>query len=190
VLPDRYAPLIFVNGADSKSAQMFTLAHELAHVWLDKGGLFNLVNTLPANDDAERFCNQVAAEFLVPADKLQARWGEALRDDSPFRRLSRWFKVSPVVAARRALDLNLIDRAQFFAFYRKDQEEWEEKKLKEKKERKGGPNFYAVQDIRLGRRFAYAVVCAALEGRLLYREAYGLTDLKGDTFNEYANRLL
>jgi len=190
VLSDRHAPLIFVNGADSKSAQMFTLAHELAHVWLDKDGLFNLVNTLPANDAAETFCNQVAAEFLVPADKLRAAWEEARTAGSPFRQLSRWFKVSPVVAARRALDLNLINRARLFAFYRKDQEEWQERKVREKKDRKGGPSFYTVQDIRLGRRFAYAVVCAAREGRLLYRDAYRLTDLKGDTFNEYANRLL
>jgi Zn-dependent peptidase ImmA (M78 family) len=190
VLSDSYAPLIFVNGADSKSAQMFTLAHELAHVWLGMDGLFNLVNTLPADDAAEKLCNQVAAEFLVPADQLTARWNEAEAAGSPFRRLSRWFKVSPIAAARRALDLNLIDRQRFFAFYRKDQEEWQAHKAKEKEERRGGPNFYKVQDIRLGRRFAYAVVVAAREGRLLYRDAYHLTDLKGDTFDRYANLLL
>ena len=190
VLCDPFAPLIFVNGADAKSAQMFTLAHELTHIWLGKDGLFNLVNTLPANEDSEKFCNEVAAEFLVPAEKLTARSREATDSGKPFQRLSRWFKVSPVVAARRTLDLNLIDRARFFAFYRKEQEEWQERKVKQRKERKGGPDFYVVQDIRLGRRFAYAVVRAAREGRLLYREAYRLTDLKGDTFNRYANVLL
>jgi Zn-dependent peptidase ImmA (M78 family) len=190
VLADPYAPLIFVNGADAKSAQMFTLAHELVHVWLGRGGIFNLVGTMPAADDTEKYCNQVAAEFLVPGKDLSARWKEAAATDKPFRTVARWFKVSPVVAARRALDLGLITRAHFFAFYQKDQEEWERRKAQEKKEKKGGPSFYVVQDQRLGRRFASAVVRAARAGRLLFRDAYELTDLRGETFNRYANHLL
>lgn len=190
VLSDPYAPLIFVNAADSKSAQMFTLAHELVHLWLGKDGLFNLIGTMPADNETERFCNQVAAEFLVPAHKLSERWQEARRKGNPFATIARWFKVSPVVAARRALDLKLISRPEFFAFYEQDQENWRKHKAEEKRTRKGGPSFYDVQDIRLGKRFAYAVVRAAREGRLLYREAYRLTDLKGETFTKYADRVL
>jgi Zn-dependent peptidase ImmA (M78 family) len=190
VLCDEYAPLVFVNGADSKSARMFTLAHELAHLWLGKDGLFNLIKMMPHRDETERFCNQVAAEFLVPGHKLSERWREANASGRPFHTIGRWFKVSPVVAARRAMDLNLITKAQFFSFYEKDREEWERRKAAEKlSRRKGGPNFYAMQDVRLGRRFAYAVVRAAREGRLPYRDAYQLTDLKGETFDRYANLL-
>jgi Zn-dependent peptidase ImmA (M78 family) len=190
VLCDEFAPLVFVNGADSKSARMFTLAHELAHLWLGQDGLFNLIKMMPHHDETERFCNQVAAEFLIPGHKLAERWQEANATAQPFHTIARWFKVSPVVAARRALDLRLITKAHFFAFYEKDQEEWERRKVKQKlKEKRGGPNFYDVQDVRLGRRFAYAVVSAAREGRLLYRDAYHLTDLKGETFDRYANLL-
>lgn len=189
VLCDDYAPLIFVNGADAKSAQMFTLAHELVHLWIGQGGLFNLINMIPHDDATERFCNQVAAEFLVPQHKLSERWHDVRTGEQPFRELARLFKVSPVVAARRALDLGLISKSEFFAFYQRDQQEWLRRKAEEKKQRKGGPNFYDVQDVRLGRRFGYAVVRAAREGRLLYRQAYQLTDLKGDTFNRYADRL-
>jgi Zn-dependent peptidase ImmA (M78 family) len=190
VLCDSHAPLVFVNGADSKSAQMFTLAHELAHLWLGRDGLFNLIRTMPHKDEAERFCNRVAAEFLVPGHKLSERWDEAKATDRPFHTIARWHKVSPVVAARRALDLGLIKKSQFFVFYEQDQEDWRRRKAADKKKRKGGPNFYDVQDVRLGRRFAYAVVRAAREGRLLYRDAYQLTDLQGETFNRYANRLI
>lgn len=190
VLCDSYVPLIFVNGADSKSAQMFTLAHELVHVWLGRGGLFNLIKMMPYEDETERFCNQVAAEFLVPGHRLRERWDEAKATDAPFPTIARWFKVSPVVAARRALDLGLIGKARFFAFYEQDQEEWRRRKVDETRTKKGGPNFYDVQDLRLGKRFAYAVVRAAREGRLLYREAYQLTDLKGETFNRYADLLV
>jgi Zn-dependent peptidase ImmA (M78 family) len=191
VLCDEFAPLVFVNGADSKSARMFTLAHELAHLWLGKDGLFNLIKMMPHHDAMERFCNEVAAEFLVPRHKLQQRWHEASASGRPFQTIGRWFKVSPVVAARRALDLNLISKTGFFAFYEADRREWQRRKAEEKqKKTRGGPNFYDVQDTRLGKRFAYAVVSAAREGRLLYRDAYALTDLKGGTFDRYANLLL
>lgn len=189
VLCDRYAPLIFVNGADAKSAQMFTLAHELAHVWLGRDALFNLVMMMPHRDQAERFCNQVAAEFLVPEHKLPQRWKEARGTDKPFHTIARAFKVSPLVVARRALDLGLISRAEFFRFYQQDQADWQRRKADERK-KAGGPNFYAVQDVRLGKRFAYEVVRAAREGRMLYRDAYQLTDLRGDTFDRYADRLI
>jgi Zn-dependent peptidase ImmA (M78 family) len=189
VLCDDYAPLLFVNGGDSKSAQMFTIAHELVHVWLGVGGLFNLIKMMPHDDATEKFCNHVAAEFLVPGHKIKERWDEARATARPFHTIARWYKVSPLVAARRALDLKLISLAEFFQFYERDQAEWRKRKEEEKEKKKGGPDFYAVQDIRLGGRFAYAVVRAVREGRLLYREAYQLTDLKGQTFENYASRL-
>jgi Zn-dependent peptidase ImmA (M78 family) len=189
VICDNFAPLVFVNGADSKSAQMFTLAHELAHVWVGQDGLFNLINTFPHSNAGEKLCNAVAAEFLVPEHKLLERWKEASVTESPFKTIARWFKVSPLVAARRALDLKLIDKARFFAFYEQDQEEWRKRKADERT-KKGGPNFYTVQDTRLGRRFAYAVVRAVREGRILYRQAYELTDLRGDAFENYAKLLI
>lgn len=191
VLCDSYAPLIFVNSADSKSAQMFTLAHELVHLWLGKGGLFNLIQMMPTDDVTEKFCNQVAAEFLVPGEKLTQRWEEVKVTSNPFHRIARSFKVSPVVAARRALDLGLITKAKFFEFYKQDQAEWKRRKEQERqKKKKGGPNFYDVQNVRLGRRFAFAVVRAAREGRLLYRDAYQLTDLKGNTFDRFSEILM
>jgi len=187
VLSDSHAPLVFVNGADTKSAQMFTLAHELAHVWLGKDGLFNLVNTMPGDDEAEKYCNRVAAEFLVPAEAMRANWPEVADSANPFDKLARTFKVSPIVIARRALDLRFIDQSRFFAFYRQKQLEWE--KNKEKKETSGG-NFYATQAVRLGRKFSSTVVRAVRADKLLYRSAYQLTGLSGQTFDSYATRIL
>ena len=104
-LTDPYAPLIFVNGADAKSAQMFTLAHELAHVWLGTGGLSGFESLLPGGTDVEDWCNRAAAELLAPERELRVRWEQVRRSQNPFEALARTFKVSPVVAARRALDL-------------------------------------------------------------------------------------
>lgn len=135
VLCDPYAPLVFLNSADSKSAQMFTLAHELAHVWVGSDGLFNLVNTLPANDANEKFCNKVAAEFLIPEYKLDAIWPQVCKKNKPYQVLARMFKVSPIVAARRILDLKLITRREFFSFYEKHQAEWNQRRAERKKRR-------------------------------------------------------
>ncbi len=186
VLCDKHAPVIFVNSADSKSAQLFTLAHEVAHVWLGTDGLFNLVNMMSSNEKTERFCNQVAAEFLISEYKLRKRWDEATATNKPFHTIARWFKVSPVVAARRALDLKLISKPDFFQFYKKDREVWQSQKRK----KKPGGNFYRNQGVRLGRRFSSAVVRATREGRMLYRDAYRLTGLKGETFDHYADIVL
>ena len=119
-LSDPHAPLIFVNGADAKSAQMFTLAHELAHLWLgDAGeGLSGFKGLQPGDGEVERFCDRAAAEFLVPAAEIQAVWRGVAGGEAPLESLARRFKVSPVVIGRRAMDLGLMERSEFFRFYR------------------------------------------------------------------------
>jgi len=188
VLCDKLAPVIFLNDADTKSARIFTLAHELVHVWLGTDGVFNLENMMPAKEKAERYCNRVAAEFLIPEYKLTERWEEANATVRPFHAIANWFKVSPVVAARRALDLRLISKYEFFRFYQDDRAEWQRLK-KLRKKRKSGGNFYAVQNLRLGRRFSSAVVRAAHEGRILYQDAFRLTGMKGKTFHRFADQV-
>lgn len=189
VLCDPIAPVIFINDADTKSARIFTLAHELVHVWLGQDGVFNLDQLMPAGNDIERFCNRTAAEFLIPGYKLTERWKEARATERPFHTIARWFKVSPVVAARRALDLNFITKPQFFKFYEEDRADWLMQKEHDRKRSSGG-NFYATQTIRLGRPFSAAVVRAAREGRILYEEAFHLTGMKGNTFHKYADLVL
>ena len=183
-LTDPYAPLIFVNGADAKSAQMFTLAHELAHIWLGTEGLSGFEALLPSGTEVEDWCNRAAAELLAPTQEVRARWSVARREADPFGALARAFKVSPVVAARRALDLNLVSRNTFFAFY----------ESYVNRERSGGTrstggDFYNNQNTRVGELFAVHVLHAAMEGRIGFKEAYDLTGLRGGTFQKYARRL-
>ena len=183
-LTDPYAPLIFVNGSDAKSAQMFTLAHELAHVWLGTGGLSGFESLLPGGTDVEDWCNRAAAELLAPERELRVRWEQVRRAAGPFEALARRFKVSPVVAARRALDLQLIDRGTFFDFY----ERYVNRELRGGG-KPGGGDFYNNQNTRVGELFATQVLRAAMEGRIGFKEAYDLTGLRGGTFQKYARRL-
>lgn len=185
VLVDDYAPLVFVNGADAKAAQMFTLAHECAHLWFGQSAAFDLREMQPANDRIEIACNAVAAEFLVAETELHAQWDRARVRKRPFDYLARYFKVSAVVAARRALDIGLVSRRGFLDFYRDHLAEAHRRV----NDTSGGGDFYLTQNVRLGRRFAVAVVHAVQEGRLPYREAYALTGLRGQTFEQYAAEL-
>ncbi|MCI0536155.1 MAG: ImmA/IrrE family metallo-endopeptidase [Verrucomicrobiales bacterium] len=185
VLCDRHAPLIFINGADFKSAQMFTLAHELAHLWLGKDGVFNLPDLQPSDDAVEKFCNRVAAEVLIPSRELEACWPQIKTEDNPYNALARRFKVSPMVAARRVLDHGLISREKFFTFLKADREAEKRKQQR----RPSGGDFYRTQEVRIGHRFGAAVIRAARAGKLLYRDAYRLTGLYGKTFDQFAQEL-
>ena len=182
VLSDPYAPLIFINRADALAAQMFTVAHELAHLWLGQDGVFNLQGLEAAPNKVEGFCNRVAAEFLVPEMTLRTAWQEGTQS---FQQLAKQFKVSELVAARRALDLGLVTRDEFFAFYN----EYQAEDRRKQEAAAGGGNFYYNQPFRVGKRFAEAVMRATKEGRLLYRDAYRLTDLNGRSFHKYAHEL-
>jgi Zn-dependent peptidase ImmA (M78 family) len=184
-LSDEYAPLVFINGADFKAAQMFTFVHELTHLWLGQGGVSNFDESLePVASDVGQWCNSVAAEFLVPAHELRALWPRAQTFEEPYQFLARRFKVSSIVAARRALDVGLISKRSFLRFYQAYQED--DRRVKR---RSAGGDFWATQNLRVGQRFGYAVVRAAREGRLPYREAYGLTGLQGKTFESFAEKL-
>jgi len=183
VLVDAYAPLLFINGADGKAAQMFTVAHELAHIWYGQSAAFDLSGLQPSVQRIEQACNQTAAEFLVPEDEMRAAWHGVKDSRDRFDQLARRFKVSSIVTARRALDLQLITKSEFFDFYH----EW----LKNDRDREdeAGGNFYRNQNFRVGRRFAEAVYTSVKEGRLLYTEAYRLTGLSGDAFVKYGKYL-
>ncbi|MEZ6007398.1 MAG: XRE family transcriptional regulator [Planctomycetota bacterium] len=181
VLVDEYAPLVFINNTDAKSAQMFTLAHELAHVWLGQEGVSNLDHTIPLGNTVERLCNQIAAEFLVPRASFEAAWRQFAGRQDRIEAVARQFKVSRVVAARRALDLDSISRKEFFDYYESIQaSEW--------RTSSAGGNYYNTKRRRLGERFSDLVLGAVASGHLAYKDAYRLTGLRGQTFQRYTEK--
>lgn len=183
-LTDPYAPLIFVNGADAKSAQMFTLVHELAHIWLGTGGLSGFDNMQPEGGDVEVWCCRAASEFLVPAREFSTYWEQIGQEHKPLEKMARIFKVSPIIAARRALDLNYVEPGTFLEFY-EDYTGWKHSP----ESSSSGGNFYNDQNTRVGKLFATRVLRAAKEGRISFKEAHNLTGMRDGSFQKYAKLL-
>jgi len=185
-LVDPLAPLVFINAADSKAAQMFTLAHELAHLWLGESGIFDVQAGRLPDQAVERWCNSVAAEVLMPLARLQEahQRGTAVLDE--IQRLARMFKVSTLVALRRLFDGGLIDRATLQECYR---EEMERIRALDRGGA-GGGDFYRTMGARTGKRFARAVLSSTLEGQTLFRDAFRMLGVrKTATFYEAARTM-
>ena len=180
VLVDNMAPFMFINNADGKAAQMFTIVHELAHIWTGHSAGFDFRKLQPANDPIELLCDKIAAEFLVPESSFNEIW----KGNPSIKYASRYFKVSEIVIARRALDTGKITKKQFFGFY----EEYTTREFARKEIQSSGGDFYATTRKRLSVTFAAHINNAVKSGKLLYRDAYKLTSLKGDTFEIFFSK--
>lgn len=182
-LADPLAPLVFINGADTKAAQVFTLAHELAHVWLGESALTDVGPSSAPTQRIEAWCNRVAAEVLVPLQALRQELGE----DDPLNSvpdLARTFKVSKLVILRRVLDARRISRTQFDRAYAA------ELARLAARPRSSGGDYYLTQPYRLSRRFARAVIANTLEGHTLFRDAFRMLGVsKERTFRQLARSL-
>ena len=185
-LADDLAPLVFLNGADSKAAQMFTLAHELAHVWLGATGVSDTQAGQVPELQTERWCNQVAAELLMPLEELRAAHQRNVPIPDEIQRLAREFKVSTLVALRRLFDAGYISRAALWQHYREEQE-----RLRTLKERSSsGGDFYRSLGARTSKRFARAIVSSTLEGLTSFPDAFRMLGMrKTATFFKAAREL-
>ena len=182
-LANKLAPLVFINGADTKAAQLFTLAHELAHLWLGQSALSDASPASSPTQNVETWCNRVAAELLVPLKDLRRE----LTTVAPLQSLSllaKTFKVSTLVILRRLLDAGAVSRPQFDKAYAA-----ELAKFTAPTSSSGG-DFYSTQPIRLSRRFARAVITSTLEGQTLFRDAFQMLCIsKEKTFHQLGETL-
>ena len=183
-LSDDLAPLVFVNGRDTKSAQMFTLAHELAHIWLGQSALTDATTQEVPDHVTEGWCNRVAAELLVPEAALREQFRPSADVAQEKGRLAREYKVSTLVVLRRLHDIGALADAQYWPMVRA------ETAFLAGIRRSPGGDFYRTLGVRTGRRFARALVSSTLEGRASYSEAFRLLGFrKMATFRELGDRL-
>ncbi len=180
VLSDSLAPLVFINGADTKAAQMFTLAHEIAHLWLGESGVSNSQAVAAPDHAVERWCNRVAAELLVPAELVRDEFDSTAELNMETNRLARRFKVSTLVVLRRIHDTGGLGADEFRVAYQEEVDRL-------RGLRNGGGNAISNVGARASKRFARALVVSALEGRTSYTEAFRLLGVKTlSTFDKVA----
>ncbi|MDR0987937.1 MAG: ImmA/IrrE family metallo-endopeptidase [Prevotellaceae bacterium] len=177
-LVNKEAPYIFINNSDSKSAQLFTLIHELAHILVGVSAGY-AGDAGYEHDYTEKFCDQVAAEFLVPSNLLTTVWNN---DGIPSA--AKKFKVSELVIARRARDIGLIDSEQYRMFYLQYMQ-----RMPANKKTSGG-DYYRTSVKRVGRSFAIHVRNAVNSRQLSYTEAYRLTGLYGQTYDQFMKKYI
>ncbi len=184
-ITDEIAPVIFINSRDAKVAQIFTLAHEVAHLWIGKSGVSNQNYALRPDQQVnaiDRLCDKVAAEVLVPRADFINRWN-AEETAHNIQALAAHYRVSRFVVLRRAYDLQVISEEEFRNYYDEFRGDYHEPS------RERG-NFYNLFLARNSSTVTYAVLTATYEGRMSRLEAASLLNVRAETVDKARKKLL
>jgi len=175
-IADPLAPVIFINGKDSEATWIFTLAHEIAHIWLGESGVSDLpANQQKSGNNLEVYCNRVAAELLTPKIQFLDAWEQAA--EPRFDVLSKAFKVSKLVIARRAFDLGKIDWTVYQSIS-------SNANTKQKTPDGSKPNPYYSYPLRNSKRLTRAIIATAMSGGMMLREAASILNMPTETVME------
>jgi Zn-dependent peptidase ImmA (M78 family) len=143
-LSDLIAPLVFVNAADAKAAQIFTVIHELAHIWLGESALSDAAMKADHGQEAELWCNRMAAEVLVPQSLLHDDYSGELTN-TELERLAGRYRVSTLVVLKQLFEARLLRWDAFEGYY--DEELGRLKEILAARRRdRGAPGFWTWLD--------------------------------------------
>lgn len=188
-LIDDYAPLIFINSADTYTGRLFSLIHENVHIWLGDNSLFNRLDWQDGGlRETETVCNAVAADLLVPACEFLHLWDTSIDLYTCMEDLAKKFHCSKFVIARRALDLDAITKATYKDLTHRFYKEFLQLKC-EGKTKKSGGDYYANQKFKLDSRFVEALNASVNAGRTQSTEAYRLTGMNRNTFVKLLSKM-
>lgn len=175
-IADPMAPVVFINNADSNAAQVFTLAHELAHIWIGEGGVSDAEVTVMRRDgdDVEAFCNEVAGELLLPWSQLRQPWStRSVSKPRWLQAMSKRFHVSTVMVARQLWTHAAIDSEEFFEIYEVERENWTPSESTA-----SGGDYYRMVPIRNSRLLTEAILESVAAAETSIRDASRLLGVK------------
>ena len=179
---DKYAPLIFINANDSSNGRLFSLAHEMTHIWFGVNSFYNdYQHPINGISSLEVLCNAVAAELLAPIEMFNTSWREDKTDDiaEKISNIAGYFRCGTTVIARRALDQGLIDKATYTKLAESAIAKYREKRS----EQGSGGNYYNTLKTRIDKRLVLALSNSVYEGKTTFIEAFRLTNTSRKTFS-------
>lgn len=153
-LADDIAPFIIINDQDARSAWSFTLLHELVHIWLGQTG----VSGWNAEISIEKFCNDVASDFLLPTSELEQLEGIQTIDlDLAQDRIAEFAQnhnLSASMVAYRLYRSGSIEAVRWRHLSEAFRQRWiarrDEERARARGQEGGGPNYYTVRRHRIG----------------------------------------
>lgn len=193
-IADEYAPFVFINSDDWNAPQLFTLVHELAHIWIAETGISNNIEPTINNKDnfnpIELFCNEVAANALMPKEFMSILKNDAFSNAKKVFKNAKLIGVSSFALLVRALNLSIITLNTYknlklqadYEFNEFLKREAEKKERLKKKEKTGGPNYYLLQINRNSKLFTQTVLDAFRGGFIEPTQASNLLNVKVNKF--------
>lgn len=184
-LADPLAPVVFVNTNDFDAPQVFTFLHELVHIWIGQTAISTPKDGTSNPNVIEGFCNRVAAEVLLPKVEFVSAW-KTNRDkkDDRVSTLSLRYWVSGLVVVRRAFELGLITNSDRMRLSRQLAKRYKPKRSKPKG--KSGPSYFALAEMRAGRRLTDKVLSQVSVGNLIIKDAAALLGMRQSTMSRFA----
>ncbi len=175
---DKIAPLVFINARDYKTAQIFTLIHEIAHIWIGESGISNLdykLRDTQQRHEIDRLCDSIASEVLAPKNQFSSRWDNTRTIDYNISRLAVNFKVSSFVILRRAYNLGFMTRDDFISNY----DDLLMKVKPKSKESRG--DFYSLLQSRNSYTFTSTLFAGLADGSVSPTEASQLLNIRASS---------
>ncbi len=193
-ISDKYTPFIFVNSADGKNSQLFTLIHELTHLWINASGVssFDIIDfrnseELNKFDPTEVFCNRVTAEILMPKSSIIniSKDYKAITS-STVEQIAKEMRVSSLALSVRMLNLKIISEIQFNQFRRTYKEKYDEylEIQANKPKQNGSPSYYILKIRKNSRAFTSYIYGYYKSGKITGYEANKLLDIKVSNFKK------
>ena len=190
-LVNKYVPLIFINSCDSETGKIFSIVHELVHVWIGENSFYNVpmdVNNI--SHRTEQYCNSVEAELLIPTEKFLEKWEENNKEEiDKIDTIAKSFRCSKYVVVRKALDNKKINQSTYEQIVTKLRKEFIEWKKKHKENKSIGGDYYRNLASKIDKRFIMALARSASEGKVQYTEVYRLTNTNRKTFEKLLDEM-